>query len=105
MIEQPLFSLEALAANLNLARGASVEFQVAIQRAEGFDESIAFEMTNLPNGVSLAKTIAGPGADRVKIQLTAAKDAQPGRFSRVVVIGHAQGGQVQEAPKIAIVVD
>jgi hypothetical protein len=105
VIERPLFSLEALATNLNLARGATAVFQVAIQRAAGFDEPIAFEMTNLPNGVGLAKTVAGPGDDRVKIHLTAAKDAQPVRFSRVVVIGHAQGGQVQEAPKIAIVVD
>lgn len=105
VIERPLFSLEALASNLNLARGASAEFQVAIQGAEGFEEPIEFEVINLPSGVVFQKAIAGPGDDRVKIQLTAAKDAQPGRFSRVVIVGHAQGGQVQEAPKIGIVVD
>jgi len=105
VIERPLFSLEALASNLNLARGASAEFQVAIQRAEGFEEPIEFDATNLPTGVVLQRAVAGPGDDRVKIQLTAAKDAQPGRFSRVVIVGHAQGGQAQEAPKIGVVVD
>lgn len=60
---------------------------------------------NLPQGVSAAEAMAGPGAESVKIHLQAAKDARPGRFSRLAVLGRAEGGQVQEAPKIAVVID
>jgi hypothetical protein len=105
VVEKPLFSLEAAASNLNVVRGGSAEFNVTIRRAEGFSEPIRFFFDNLPPGISAEAAMAGPQADHVTIRLQAAKEARLGRFSRVAVLGRAEGGQVQEAPKIAIVID
>ena len=102
--EAPLFSLEAEATTVNLVRGGNAEFRVAVRRGEKFEDAIRFAFENLPEGVTAADATAGPGQDSVKIHLEAAKDARPGRFSRLAVLGRA-AGQVQEAPKISIVID
>ena len=105
VIEKPQFSLEAAVETVNLVRGGTAEFQVAISRAEAFSAPVHFFFENLPSGV-IAREAAGlPGATSVTIQLTAAKDARPGRFSRVAVLGRADDGQVQEAPHITIALD
>jgi hypothetical protein len=105
VIEKPEFSLEAAAETVNLVRGGTAEFQVAISRAEGFSAPIHFSFENLPPGVTAPAAAASPDATNVTIRLTAAKDARPGRFSRVAILGRADNGQVQQAPKITIALD
>jgi len=105
VIEKPQFSLEAAVETVNLVRGGTAEFQVAISRAEGFSTPVHFLFENLPPGVTAREVTGGPGATRVTIQLTAAKDARPGRFSRVAVLGRADNGQTQQAPHITIALD
>jgi hypothetical protein len=105
VIEKPRFSLEAAVETVHVVRGGTAEFQVAIARAEGFSEPLQFSFENLPPGVRAREPGAPADATSVTIQLTAAKDAQPGRFSRVAILGQAVGGQVQQAPHITIVLD
>ncbi|MBI1786707.1 MAG: hypothetical protein HYR60_04025 [Acidobacteria bacterium] len=103
--EQPHFSLEAAVTNLNLVRGGSAEFEVSIQRAESFDGAIRFSFENLPRGVTAAETVAPAGAGRVKLRLEAAGTAAPGRAPRIIILGKAETGEVQEAPRIGLVID
>ena len=105
VIEKPLFSLEAAAETVHVVRGGTAEFQVSILRAEGFAEPLRFSLENLPPGISAGEVTAPANLESVKIQLTARKDARPGRFSRVAILGRADGGQVQQAPHITIVLD
>jgi len=103
--EQPMFALEAQATTVNVVRGGAAEFGVTVRRAAGFDEPIRFAFENLPAGVTAAEAVALPGSESVKIRLQAAKDARPGRYSRLAVLGRAQSGRVEEAPKISVVID
>ena len=105
VIEKPQFLLEAAVETVNLVRGGTAEFQVAISRADGFSTPIHFFCENLPPGVTAREAAGLPGGANVTIQLTAAKDARPGRFSRVAVLGRADDGQVQQAPHITIALD
>jgi hypothetical protein len=105
VIEKPQFSLEAAVETVNLVRGGTAEFQVAISRADGFSVPVHFFFENLPPGVTAGDATGLPGAANVTIQLTAAKDARPGRFSRVAVLGRADDGQTQQAPHITIALD
>lgn len=105
VIEKPEFSLEAAVETVNLVRGGTAEFQVGISRAEGFSTPVRFFFENLPPGVTAREATGLPGAANVTIQLTAAKDARPGRFSRVSILGRADDGQVQQAPHVTIALD
>jgi hypothetical protein len=105
VIDKPRFSLEAAADTVNLVRGGTAAFQVAISRGEGFSEAIQFTLENLPAGVSAHQVPSSRDAPSVTIQLTAAKDARPGRFSRVAILGRAESGEVQQAPHITVVLD
>ncbi len=105
VIEKPEFSLEAAAETVNLVRDGTAEFQVAISRAEGFSAPIHFTFENLPAGVTAQEAGASADATNVTIRLTAAKDARPGRFSRVAILGRADDGQVQQAPHITVALD
>ena len=103
--EKPRFSLEAAATSVTLVRGGSVEVPVGIQRADGFAEPLEFSFESLPQGVTAERTVAEGGAAQVSLRLMAAADAPKVRFPRALILGKAAGGQVQEAPKIAITVD
>lgn len=103
--EMPLFSLEPAATAVTLVRGGSVEVPVVIQRADGFAEPVEFSFDSLPEGVTAERTVAEGGATQVSLRLTASADASKVRFPRALILGKAVGGQVQEAPKIAITVD
>jgi hypothetical protein len=105
VIDKPRFSLEAAADTVNLVRGGTAEFQVAISRVGEFSEPLKFTLENLPDGVTARQAASPPDAPSVTIQLTAAKDARPGRFARVAILGRAKGGEVQEAPHITVVLD
>jgi len=105
VIDKPKFSLEAAADTVNLVRGGAAAFQVAISRADGFSEPLQFTFENLPAGVTAHQAALSPDATSVTIQLTAAKDARPGRFSRVAILGRAESGEVQQAPHITVVLD
>jgi hypothetical protein len=105
VIEKPQFSLEAAVETVNLVRGGTAEFQVAISRADGFSTPVHFFFENLPTDVTAREAAGLPGAANVTIQLTAAKDARPGRFSRVAILGRADDGQVQQAPHVTIALD
>ncbi len=105
VIEKTEFRLDAEAETVNLVRGASTEFQVAVARAEDFSAPIRFSLEHLPPGVTASEAVAAPEATSVTIRLTARKDAAPGRFSRVAILGRAGSGQVQQAPHITIVLD
>ena len=103
--EKPLFLLEAEASTVPLVRGGSAEFNVSIQRTPGFHDSVDFSFENLPAGVTAHEVVSPPDATSVNIRLQAAKDAPPARSSRLAILGRSAGGQVQEAPKITVVVD
>jgi len=105
VIDKPKFSLEAAADTVNLVRGGTAVFQVAISRADGFSEPLQFTFENLPTGVTAHQLPSAVDATSVTIQLTAAKDARPGRFSRVAILGRAESGEVQQAPHITVVLD
>lgn len=105
VIDKPKFSLEAAADTINLVRGGTAAFQVAISRADGFSDPLQFTLENLPDGVTAHQAASSLDAASVTIQLTAAKDARPGRFSRVAILGRAESGEVQEAPHITVVLD
>jgi hypothetical protein len=105
VIERPKFSLEASAETVHVVRGGAAEFQVSISRAESFAEPIHFFLENLPSGIEAQDTTAPAESANVTIRLTAAKDARPGRFSGVAILGRADGGQVQEAPQITVALD
>ena len=105
VIEKPQFSLEAAAETVHVVRGGTADFQVSILRVDGFVEPLHFSYENLPGGVTASEVTATANLESVTIRLTAGKEAQPGRFSRVAILGRADGGQVQEAPHITIVLD
>ena len=105
VVEKPLFSLEAAAETVHVVRGGTADFQVSILRADGFVEPLRFFYENLPPGVTASEVTPPGNLESVTIRLTAGKDARPGRFSRVAILGRADGGQVQEAPRITIVLD
>lgn len=103
--ETPLFALEAEASSVNLVRGGTAEIRIRIDRAPSFREPIQFSYENLPPGVTADAATASPESGNATIRLRAQKDAKPGRYARVAVLGRAGGGQIQEAPKIAVVLD
>jgi hypothetical protein len=105
VIDKPRFSLEAAADTVNLVRSGTAAFQVAISRAEGFAEPLQFTLENLPAGVTAHQVPSPSDAANVTIQLIASKDARPGRFSRVAILGRAESGEVQQAPHITVVLD
>jgi hypothetical protein len=104
VIEKPQFSLEAGLETVHVVRGGTTEFQVAVTRAEGFSEPVGFSFENLPPGVT-AQSAAPAGGANVTIHVTAANDARPGRYPHVAILGRADGGQMQQAPHITIVLD
>src|SRR5579872_3951328 len=105
VIERVNYSLEAAVETVNLVRGGTAEFQVAVARGEGFKVPLQFFFENLPAGVTAHQQPSDAGAPNVTIRLTAEKDARPGRFSRVAVLARSADGQVQQAPAITIVLD
>jgi hypothetical protein len=105
VIEKPRFSLEAAAETVHLVRGGMAEVEVGIARAEGFGAPLHYAFENLPLGVMARETESPADATSVRIRLTAAMEASPGRFSRVAILGRASDGEVQEAPLITIVLD
>ncbi|MEX2263831.1 MAG: hypothetical protein WD696_17890 [Bryobacteraceae bacterium] len=104
IVEKPLFSLESALSTVNLVRNGHAEFEVLVRRADGFDEPLEFTFENLPPGV-IGERVSGAAPGREKLRLKAADDAAKGRFPRVAVLGRAAGGQIQEAPRIAVIVD
>jgi hypothetical protein len=90
---------------VHLVRGGAADFRVSIARADGFSEPLRFSVENLPAGVTAHDATAPADARSVTIHLAAAKDARPGRFSRVAILGRGETGQVQQAPEIKISLD
>ncbi|MBI3697103.1 MAG: PPC domain-containing protein [Acidobacteria bacterium] len=104
VVEKPRFALEAASTTVNLVRGGSAEVMVQIERgAEGMGE-IRFWLENLPIGVTADAAVAPADAKNVRIRLRASQQAPRGRASRVAILGSGDR-QVQEAPRISIVVD
>lgn len=100
--EKPLFSLECAATAVNLVRGGTAELKVMIRRRDGFTEPVQLRALNLPAGVTIEAPPAGSGLGTMRLR--AAPDARLGRAARVAVTGEG-GGQMQEAPKISVLVD
>jgi hypothetical protein len=99
--EKPLFSLECAATLVNLVRGGSAQLKVMVRRREGFLDPIRLRALNLPDGVTIE---APPATGDLTMILRAAPGARLGRAARVAVLGEG-GGQLQEAPKISVLVD
>ncbi len=104
--EKPHFSLEALASSVNLVRGGSADFRVAVERAAGFADSLRFEVINLPPGIRLEPALSADASGReVILKLTADQSVAKGWYSRVAALGKAASGEVQLTPLISIVVE
>ncbi len=101
---KPNFSLEASASAVNIPRGSTAKIPVMIRREPGFDAPIRFRLENLPPGVTLDPLTAGPDRANVELTIRAADDAQPFRAPRVAILGLA-GEELQEAPRISVLVD
>jgi hypothetical protein len=101
---KPNFSLEAAASAVNVPPGGTGKVPVMIRREPGFQAPIQFQAENLPPGVTLEPFTAPPDAAQVELTLRAAPDAKPFRAPRVAVLGLA-AGELQEAPRIAVLVD
>ena len=101
---KPNFSLEASASAVNIPRGSTAKIPVMIRREPGFDAPIKFRLENLPPGITLDPLTAGPGQPSVELTIRAADDAQPFRAPRVAILGLA-GDELQEAPRISVLVD
>jgi hypothetical protein len=104
VVEKPLFGLEATLNTVNLVRGGKAELPVAITRAPGWSGEIRFSAEGLPPGVTLEPAASSPEASTATLRFHAASGAVLGRASRVAILG-AAGGQVQEAPRINVIVD
>ncbi|HKW98340.1 MAG TPA: hypothetical protein VJN43_11460 [Bryobacteraceae bacterium] len=105
VIEKPAFSLEAQVETVHLVRGGTIELPVTIQRADGFSEKVHFSFENLPSAITAEEKTASGESQSVKILLTARKDARPGRYTRIAILGRAESGQIEEAPQITLVLD
>lgn len=99
------YSLEAAATSVNLVRGGTASVVVTIKRADGFVEPVAFSFENLPEGVTAEETVSAVGAGEASLVLRARPDTKAGRVARFLILGKAASGEVQEAAKIALVVD
>ena len=105
VVEKPRFALEAASNNINLVRGGSAEVVVNIQRAAGFTEEIRFRIENLPPGITADPVTAAGDAARATLRLQASPEAPAGRAPRVSILGSSADGEVQQAPRIGLVVD
>ena len=105
VVEKPQFSLEAAVTTLDLVKGGTAEFVVGIKRAENFASPIRFSFENLPPGVTAENLTAAATDTSVKIRLKASAETAAGRYTRVAILGTADGGQTQEAPKVGITVN
>ncbi len=105
VVEKPMFSLEAQTRALPVVRGGMAEFLVTVVWREGFGETVRLQAENLPKSVEMVPAMVRPMEESVKITLKAAKDAPVGRAGRVSVVGVAENGHTQAAPKIAVQVD
>jgi hypothetical protein len=103
--EKPLFGLEPALTTVNLVRGQSVEIPVEIHRAATFAEQIQFGFENLPPGVTAEPSSAFASAQFAKIRVHAAREAAPGKYAHVVILGTSVGGRVEPAPQVQISVE
>ena len=78
----------ALSKPMALRAGASMAFEVVVQRRDGFDGEIELGMEGLPSGVSAAGLKIGKGKSYGHMIISAAADAKPG-FSLARITGHA----------------
>lgn len=105
VVEPTSFSLEAALNSVNLVRGGQTELKVNIERAKDFTSPLRFRFEGLPAGVSADDVVAGPDEAVAILRLRATADVSPGRAARVLVIGRTETGEVQEAPRIGLIVD
>ncbi len=101
---KPNFSLEASASAVNVPRGGSAKIPVMIRREPGFLAPIAFQLDNLPSGVTMDPLSVGPDQSNAEITIRAAASAREARAPRVAILG-AASGELQEAPRISVLVD
>lgn len=102
--QKPNFSLEAAVSSVNIPRGGSAKIPVSIHREPGFLTPIAFQIDNLPAGVTMDPFTAGPDEQTAEITIRAAQSALESRSPRVAILGSANG-EGQEAPRIPVLVN
>lgn len=78
----------ALSKPMALRAGATMAFEVVVQRRDGFDGEIELGMEGLPSGVSAAGLKIGKGKTYGHMIISAAADAKPG-FSLARITGRA----------------
>ena len=74
------FRLTFAADALSLPRNGTTPLKLQVVRIGGFNGPIALEVEGLPEGVSVAKTVVGPGAARL---ICLSRSRQPRRFARL----------------------
>ncbi len=85
----PFFSLASPSPVATLLReGSTAALKVSVARSNGFDESVAVSLTDLPAGVTAKPATIAKGQNEVAIDLTSEKTIPPGRYP-VKVVGNA----------------
>lgn len=91
---QPGFTLSAAASEINIPKGNTAAITVKAQRS-GYNGPIEITAAPLPEGITVNKTVMGPGRNEVVLTLNATKEINLHSIDPVQIVGTAQSGSAQ----------
>jgi len=85
----PAFQLSATADRVNVPAGGTATLTVEANR-NGYNGAVRIEAAGLPDGVTSAPTVLGPGRNSVMLSLTASEGAKLGSVEGIRIVGTAK---------------